>query len=170
MGCDIHMIVQKRDSEGKWIEIDGNFGGDFEPSTVPFNWRSYGLFGFLANVRNYSEVPPISEPRGLPADFKDPDEDPRGWMGLEEEYRDVGDHSRTWLSVQELLDYDYDQIIEDRRTTGRLPSGVISGAVTCAPGKGDFQKLREFLGDGFFSDLEELKRIGAERLVFGFDS
>lgn len=168
MGCDIHMIVQKRDDAGKWIEIDGNFAGDYEASTVPFDWRSYGLFAFLAGVRNYAAITPISEPRGLPADFVDPDLDPRGW--LEDDYRDVGDHSRTWLSVQELLDYDYDQVIEDRRCTRRLGSGIISGAETCEPGQGDFQKLREYLGDDFFRDLEELKRIGAERLVFGFDS
>jgi hypothetical protein len=29
---------------------------------------------------------------------------------------------------------------------------------------------RAFLGEAFFADLAELQRIGAERIVFGFDN
>ena len=43
--------------------------GVWQPcNTVPFDWRSYGMYGFLAGVRNYSAVQPISEPRGFPED------------------------------------------------------------------------------------------------------
>lgn len=44
------------------------------------------------------------------------------------------------------------------------------GAATAEPGQGKMTTYREFLGEGFFRDLDELKKIGAERIVFGFDS
>lgn len=147
MGCDIHVISQKR-AGASWVDID----------YMPFDWRSYGMFGFLANIRNYSAVPPLSEPRGLPEDF-----------GAVEE-RDIGDHSYSWLNVKELSDFDYDQKFEDRRITQQIGPNVWSGAVTGESGEGAMTTFREFLGGGFFDDLEQLKARGVERIVFGFDS
>lgn len=143
MGCDIYIIVQKR-TDNAWADM---------PEISVFDWRSYGMFGFLANVRNYSAVTPIAEQRGLPADF-----------GSAEDY-DVGDHSFSWLSVQELANFDYDQSMEDRRVMREN-----NGGCTASPGEGVSMSYREFLGPAFFSDLEKLKTSGAYRIVFGFDS
>jgi hypothetical protein len=157
MGCDIHIIAQRKTNSG-WEEVSGNFsyGG------APFDWRSYGMFGFLADVRNYSAVPPISQPRGLPTDFT-ADMDEFGGCFL-------GDHSFSWLSLDELLAFDYDQPVEDRRVTRQTGPNSWDGGVTADPGDGEMTTYREFLGEGFFADLAELKRVGAGRIVFGFDS
>ena len=101
MGCDIHSRAEQRDENGKWQVIAG---------FPPFDWRDYGMYGFLAGVRNYSAVPPISQPRGLPSDAPEVDEDD-GWLG---------DHSYSWLSVEELTTFDYDAAVEDCRVTRQI--------------------------------------------------
>ena len=58
MGCDIHCYAEKKE-EGRWAAITG---------LHPFDWRSYGMYGFLAGVRNYSAVPPITAQPGFPSD------------------------------------------------------------------------------------------------------
>lgn len=146
MGCDIHTQAERK-VNGKWEAISG---------FVPFDWRSYGMFAFLAGVRNYSAVPPISEPRGLPDDAVQSD--------------DLGDHSFSWLSMDELLAFNYDQPLEDRRYTRQEGPNFFNGGATAEAGEGTMTTYREFLGKAFFADLEKLKAAGAERVVFGFDS
>lgn len=150
MGCDIHTITQRR-ADGVWKNLP----------VTPFDWRSYGMFAFLAGVRNYSDIRPISMPRGLPEDF-DNGEDGEG------EY--VGDHSFSWLTLKELLDFDYDQPVEDRRVTVQTGPNSWDGGATAEPGGGKMTTYRTFLGQGFFDDLELLRKVEAERIVFGFDS
>lgn len=63
MGCDIHCYVEYRtkpphDGVKQW----SSFGGNINPG------RHYPMFAALAGVRNYDEVTPISEPRGVPED------------------------------------------------------------------------------------------------------
>lgn len=140
MGCDIHIRAERKVGD-KWEIIDG---------LKPFDWRQYGMFGFLADVRNYSAIPPISPARGLPDDA-----DKRGYLG---------DHSYSWLSVSELSSFDYDRPIEDRRV---MRNG--NGGTTAEPGGGRMTTYREFLGKAFFDDLAELVDAGADRIVFGFD-
>lgn len=151
MGCDIHSAAV--DANG--YEMDGKWADDDNP----FGWRNYGVFAFLAGVRNYSGVVPFSEPRGLPDDMK----------GSEDSYR-FGDHSFSWLSVAELTSFDYDSEMEDLRVTRQISANHWSGGETAEPGGGEMMSWRKFLGDNFFDDLTELQRIGADRVVFGFDS
>lgn len=86
--------------------------------------RSYSVFAILAGVRNGvgfagcdtgDPFVPISEPRGLPADMSfelrrrlkadyDDDDD---WVSL-------GDHSFSWLTLDEVLAYDWDQTTKKR--------------------------------------------------------
>lgn len=149
MGCDIHTQAEKR-INGKWTAI---------PDFAPFDWRSYGMYGFLADVRNYSAVPPIAEQRGLPDDADlDGDDD---WLG---------DHSFSWLSVEELTAFDYDKLMEDRRVTRQTGPNTWDGGCTAEPGGGETMTFRDFLGEAFFKDIDKLKELGAERVVFGFDS
>jgi hypothetical protein len=94
MGCDIHSYAEKQ-VNGKWESLDFS----------PFDWRSYGLYGFLAGVRNYSDVPPLAAPRGLPRDVSaHVQEEADGW--------DSDGHSHSWLSVEELSAFDYDAAVE----------------------------------------------------------
>jgi len=81
---------------------------------------------------------------------------PSEWRNLDWQ----GIHQVSWLSMEELLTYNYDQIVEDRRgNNGR----------TLEPGLGAKSTLREFLGEWFFSDLYKIRDMGAKRIVFGFD-
>lgn len=155
MGCDIHIVAQRKTENG-YEDIEGNFS----EGPVPFDWRSYNLFGFLADVRNYSAIKPIAEPRGLPEDLK---------LDADDEFK-FGDHSYSWLSVIELLEFNYDEVIEDRRVFRQIATNMNSGGITADPGQGEITTYREFLGELFFNDLAELKRINAYRIVFGFDS
>jgi hypothetical protein len=154
MGCDIHTHAECRDSAGKWVKI---------PGLTPFDWRSYGLYGWLADVRNYSAIPPVAERRGVPDDASaEVKEDYESW--------DCDAHSASWLSMAELLAFDYDAKCEDRRCTRQLGPNYWSGGETCEPGEGQVQTYREFLGEDFFKELDALKDAGAERVVFWFDN
>lgn len=152
MGCDIHTQVERK-VRGKWEMGNGKW--EIIPGLVPFDWRAYGMFGFLADVRNYSAIPPIAPQRGLPDDVVD-NENAENYLG---------DHSYSWLSVAELLAFNYDEPVEDRRVTRNHDGGC-----TAEPGGGRMTTYREFLGEAFFMYLEKLKEAGAERVVFGFDS
>jgi len=145
MGCDIHSYSEKQ-IKGIWTDLDFS----------PFNWRSYGMYGFLAGVRNYSSTKPISEPRGVPHTSP----------VLKEYLDDVGYyHSASHLTVKELLEFDYEQPTEDRRCMRNNDGGC-----TCDEGEGEKMTYREFLGSNFFEDLQKLKSVGAERIVFMFDN
>lgn len=158
MGCDIHSYVEQQNSTGQWQHVSGDW-----PDDGPFGWRSYGLFGFLADVRNSSCVPPLAAQRGLPVDLsmevilKRHEDDVIMWT-----------HSTSWLTVDELLAFDYDATFEDRRVTVGS-----DGAATAQPGDGKTVAYREFLGESFFRDLDELRKLneqGSTRIVFWFDN
>jgi len=114
MGCDIHSYAERKDESGKYVDLD------FSP---------FGTFGFLADVRNYSAVPPISQPRGLPDDVSSevPERD--------ETWGSDG-HSHSWLSVAELVSFDYDSAMEDRRHTVQTGPRSWNGGATCEVGQG----------------------------------
>jgi hypothetical protein len=152
MGCDIHCYAEKRTKDG-WEMISG---------LCPFDWRNYGMYGFLADVRNYSSVPPIAEPRGFPDDASEE------VQALKEDW-DCDAHSSSWLTVNELLTFNYDAPMEDRRVMRQVGPNAWDGGCTCEPGEGQQTTFREFLGKTFFEDLEKLKASGAERIVFWFD-
>ena len=139
MGCDIHVTAQRL-VDGRHVDLDMEV----------FEWRDYGIFGFLADVRNYSDVPPLSSPRGYPEDCGH----------LVNDYH----HSASWLSVEELRRFDYDATFEDRRT---MRDG--DGAADAGPGNGEVKTFREFLGKAYFEDLERMVVAGATRIVFDFD-
>lgn len=158
MGCGIHIQAHIVNADGTYTVVD----------SVPFSNRSYGMFGFLADVRNYSKVPTIAQPRGLPAylekdeEYDDGEEKPFGYdyghkpVGL----NPFGSHTRSYLTVQELNEFDYEQTFEDRRKdSGSLPAG-----------EGRLTSFREFLGEGFFRDLCAMEALGVTHIVFGFDN
>src|SRR5512146_1582024 len=114
MGCDIHTHAEVRingiwEPSGAVFPLD-EFGQKWEKRSHtehPFDWRSYGMFGFLADVRNYSHVPCIQKPT-----YKMP-EDASGWTV--EQYGDGNDyHSLNVLTLRQLLEFDYDQMFWDR--------------------------------------------------------
>ena len=77
VGCDIFSWVEVRDAESnRWTVVRSAFpADDFEKKhysinfvSSPFRHRQYGLFGFLAGVRNDGWCEPLDSPRGLPDD------------------------------------------------------------------------------------------------------
>ena len=150
MGTDIHVTVQLETNSG-YEDINLDF--------YPFDNRNYGVFGFLADVRNYSHVPPISPRRGYPTGY---------------EIRDGDDHydyhSASWLTVNELANFNYDTEFEDRRTMKEVFPGHFNGAWDAGEGNGRITTFRAFLMPSFFDDLEKLIKSGASRIVFDFDT
>lgn len=153
MGCDIHCY-----SEGKMpkdLEDDREYLGEFFDDT-----RSYRLFGWLAGVRNYSAVKQCQVVKpGLPILCPNPK--------IIQEFKALeGDaHSEHHVYLEDLLGYDYDQLVEDRRV---IRDG--NGGCTCEPGEGEVMSLREFLGKSYFDELDKMKQAGVFRLIFWFDN
>lgn len=140
MGCDIYSVAQVR-KDGQWEESDAVFS---DPYFVhdPFANRNYGVFGFLAGIRNH-EVPVLQEMRGLPED------------GVSQAIRDrLSNGSTSWVTLRQLLEFDYDQKFVD--------TVYDSGPTT----------VRNFLPADFFADVELLKTLGEPddvRVIFDFD-
>lgn len=61
MGCDIHLHIE--------IKIAGIEG--WQHFSHPHVHQNYLLFSYMANVRNYDNVTPISSPKGLPPDISE---------------------------------------------------------------------------------------------------
>jgi hypothetical protein len=154
MGCDIHITAERKTNSGYEAITDI----EFQVGTAPFDWRAYGMFCFLAGVRNYSDIKPISQPRGIPKDISN---------DVEEEFNSWSSdaHSGSWLSISELLEFGYDDKMEDLRV---MENG--NGGCTTNPGSGKITTYKEFLGSAFFKDLSKLEQCGAERIVFWFDN
>jgi hypothetical protein len=116
MGCDIHVILEKKhkikDSNNyAWImhnnyrlKIDDdsecNNPDNLKPKLVTndIGYRSYDLFGILAGVR--SGITPLVEPRGLPKNCSNI---------VSSEYYDKKDsyyyHTPTWYNLKELIEF-----------------------------------------------------------------
>lgn len=123
MGCDIHAYIEIR-QDGKWEHYDWQKQyqiGTYEDGSPEYDYdklwdnplgigRNYDLFAILANVRNGhgfagiltgTGFEPMDKPRGLPQDVSlevraESDE----WNG--------DGHSHSWMSLPELLGYDYE--------------------------------------------------------------
>jgi hypothetical protein len=115
MGADIHFFVEKKNKDGVWVSCDkwkrDKEDGHIHAETEMYGGRNYNLFAILANVRNgrgFAGITtgegfnPISMPRGLPDDVS-----PEVAEKSENWGRDG--HSHSWLTVSELLAFDWTQ-------------------------------------------------------------
>jgi len=116
MGCDIHFYVEKK-VEGKWVSAD-TFKEEkdgpetyYHQTTEFYGDRNYNLFAILADVRNGRGFAgcetgegfvPISQPRGFPRNVSKETQRASDGMGAD-------GHSHSWLTLRELLDYDWTQ-------------------------------------------------------------
>jgi hypothetical protein len=120
MGCDIHICIERK-IDGVWTLAD------VRPEALAH--RNYNVFAILADVRNGSGFAgiktgngfkPIAEPRGLPDDLcaeirdyqYDDDHDEKDWG------KNLGDHSFSWLTLREVLEYDYEQTTKETGVLG----------------------------------------------------
>lgn len=155
MGADIHAYVEIR-TNGTWSYVGGDaFPDNTRPEKryCPFDGaRDYGLFGFLADVRNYAGAPVIAEPCGLPPNVSPEVRAESGLWGSD-------GHSHTWLTLADLLAFDYDQTFIDQYNDGNYTPQVTT--------------MRDFLRDWYFDCLDRLGKLGAPedvRIVFWFDN
>ena len=174
MSTSISVAVQKK-------QPDGTYGNMY----LKPEWQSYGLFAWLANVRNNEhQIVPLSMPRGFPEDLKkkikqqEEEEHSLGFGGYDS-YNPPQDsltrsifgdacyevHSISWFSIEELLAVDYDQIVEDRRNY----DFHYHGSDPLPIGQGNKETLRDFIGKTFIKDLQSFKEAGADRILFCFD-
>lgn len=177
MGCDIHSFVEVKQNN-KWNKIDKSLFPQGEGFTAePFNWRSYSIFAFLAGVRNYDHCTPISELKGLPEDSEHLNSTIEDWMGsivtLRKYLEDDDYHSKSYLTLKELLDFNYDQTFWNRRITKKTGPNSYTGAGIAEKGEGEIISYRDNLGKDFFRELTILKTLGNPenvRIVFWFDN
>jgi hypothetical protein len=129
MGCDIHVVIEVRES-GRWSEISYGtvyaFKREEEPGLgegllvcpEPFHSRNYDLFGIIANVRNGSGFagivtgngwPSIAADRGFPPGFN-PEAVAPDLIYQGDGPRWLGDHSFTWVELSELEAFDWDGV------------------------------------------------------------
>lgn len=110
MGCDIHFYLEVKEDD-MWINknkvsinTDWDENLEYPQSDIVLDSiyydRNYLLFGVLAGVRDTTPQP-ISHPKGLPDD-------------VSEEIKLFADnydgHSYSWLTLNELTDYDWDSV------------------------------------------------------------
>lgn len=145
MGCDIRAILQEN-KDGQWEDRE----------ILEIN-RDYDLFSILAGVRGFYK--PIAEPRGFPSGFEVSDSNYYKIKRVcfkENRIKDdefwLGDHSFSWLTLQELVDYDWSHYFyfipdheEDTYDVYRMPPDFIRLFLTKRP-------------------------LNKWRIVFGFDS
>lgn len=174
MGCDIHLFVERRDEQGKWVTADtwepedGRMRVDYHKRF--YTGRNYDLFAILADVRNgrgFAGVKtgggfiPISPPKGLPDDVSPQvAEDSEGWGS--------DGHSHSWHTVKDLMEYDWTQVghlqgfVQFRvyeewsrwsRKQGECPDSYCGGV-----GGGSTKIISMEAGDKLLEQLYEVRR------------
>jgi hypothetical protein len=158
MGSDIHIVIQRQEPDGAWREVpyqrvftvlgDKPVDG-FPVAPDAFTNRNYDLFAVLADVRNgvgFAGVetgegwPSIAPERGLPVGFDKKAVLPNPAY-IEEGSRWLGDHSFTWVGLDELKAFDWDgtetwlygvvkaEEYEKLSKTGETPDSYCGGIV-----------------------------------------
>lgn len=105
MGCDIHMHVEYKHTNEKWVCGDYFSLDPDSTSKNPkyifqdlYGGRNYRLFSILAGVRNYGDIKPIDNPRGLPEDASE-------FVKQCFEDWDINAHSCSYFTLRELIDF-----------------------------------------------------------------
>lgn len=127
MGCDIHIVIQRQDADG-WHEVPyqkvyANIGqtpvNGYPVEPEGFTARNYDLFAVLADVRNgrgFAGIkmgdgwPSIAPNRGCPEGFN-PESVAPDPQYKDEGPRYMGDHSFTWISLDELKAFAWDSVV-----------------------------------------------------------
>jgi len=97
MGCNIHgwleVLAWPNSERSSWQGVH----------EIPYT-RNYVFYAVLAGVRNYHRITPIASPKGIPKDA--------GMMSKAESEEDGPDgHTHSWLTYEELKNYDWLQNI-----------------------------------------------------------
>ncbi len=193
MSCGIHLFAEKR-VDGVWVhaqedDVVTEKTGCGEYRSIPHekdlcDIQNYELFAMLAGVRNYYQIKPIAEPRGLPTDLSSfVAERAEAWYG--------DAHNYSWLTLQELKGFDWTghnftrrafvttEDAERYRAIGVQPSCIIR----CGDNPGPppprheyfewmvtyAEEAKDFL-ERTVPKLEKFGEPGDVRIVFWFDN
>lgn len=97
-------------------------------------------------------------------------------------YEDIKDdldyHSYSYLTLKELLDFNYEKSFEKLEMSFlyKEDNVVIAGSIfteTAKEGEGEITSYRNYLGEWFFEELDKMKKLGDPenvRIVFWFDN
>lgn len=187
MGCDIHMFLEVKRypyqdinrEKGVWISKDK---WSIEPDYVLYpednykryrvdyddliyKGRNYYLFSVLANVRNYNNFEYISKPKGLPIDISKE-------VKEESDYWGSDGHSHSYLSLRELLFYNwnkeitaYDMYGSEERARKELGDKIISlypnGVFGCKV------EYKEVIGETMLEFLETIEKMNLQIMNIG---
>jgi len=126
MSCDIHLVLEKRRKDGKWVGIDTFLGhhrlyakkGEFDWDSPVARGRNYERFAALAGVRGNGPAA-----RGLPLDISETTQEMVAQWG--------GDgHSHSWLPLKEaskiFLETEY-QLAEENGYREKYPESYYFG-------------------------------------------
>jgi hypothetical protein len=97
MGCDIHMIVERKKNGNKWEAFMPQYLKKWDDTLCVS--RNYELFEHLAGVRGYSENA-IVQPRGIPKNAS------QRYKSLVKNWGEDG-HTHSYLTLEELLKFSY---------------------------------------------------------------
>ncbi len=152
MGCDIHTYALRVEPDkGVWLISR-------DVKIEPYGWiqdteflgyRNYSMFAFLTSgeVRNYSKLKGGLQPE------RDHDK-VFALMPIKKFNQEFfSGHTPCMLTIEQLTGFDYDQLMVDKEDND-----------------GTVQTYREFLGQRFFADIEEMKRKGVTHFIFWFDN
>ncbi len=172
MGCDIHMHVEIRENN-EWHYFQGEHFSlsDWEKEytgqskgNVPFDWRHYKMFAFLAGVRG--TLTPIKEATySLPEDVSD---------AVKNEWDDDNGHSISYLTARELFEFDYSKDIDTLTNKRRILTEKTK--VKNYTYDSIEETYYDILGGPdamFFTHVKELAELGDlddVRIVFWFDN
>jgi hypothetical protein len=171
MGTDIHCFAERRSAAGWEPCYDLNSTTDEERSFLPFycgQERNYELFALLAGVRRLTNegFQPIAPVRGLPEDLSPAVRE----VALSQD--GMWGHNHTWLSLQELLAYPWQETkrtvrvhvdaagfcqFRDQGRPNRGFSFLCEGSL-CATGSGTWRKPVLISNE----EMERLIREGQE--------
>ena len=85
MSCDIHLQMEVL-RFGRWEPVEED---------VEIAFQNYTMFAILANVRNYSNIKPLFERRGVPKEASNK------YLNMVDEWAGDG-HSHSWVRLYDL--------------------------------------------------------------------
>lgn len=191
MGCDIHIYTEikmtlRTDREGatitRWFPADAYFPNPYAEMGIkdphPWPWveggatapflrteiykgRYYFLFALLANVRNYDNLTPMSEPRGIPEDAC------RCTKEAYELWKDEA-HSASYVTLAELIRF-ADYYPGSKKDAAGVREVLEESLINPLKERADcLGQISSHLWE--YSMLEALKRAEDIRIVFWFDN
>lgn len=175
MGTNIHMVAEVR-RDGQWRLVTDTLwkGWDDRPTNQPYIHRNYDVFAILADVRNGrgfagsvtgAGFNPISEPKGVPEDADPATVELDEW----DYFKNLGDHSFSWLTVAEMDAYDWDQVT----TKAFSEREYVKALRTAYYIQHSWETTYRERAEDFLESLAILRTLGDPedvRIVFGFDS